>query len=169
MGGCNLLKSDTFPGFYLRGAVNNPWYKISICFCWVFIILCRNLIIPSFPLLGLPGNSQIYHYSLVFSCLSWFKGWWKLKTKGFQDLREGLSRRNRKLYTCSLESITKTRALQLQINITLICRLVVLKMWESRLWYHPVTPRSRGYGDVTATYIRRSKIPSRIYAKHQYR
>ena len=32
-----------------------------------------------------------------------------------------------------------------------------------------VTPRSRGYGDVTATYIRRSEIPSRIYAKHQYR
>ena len=24
-------------------------------------------------------------------------------------------------------------------------------------------------GDVTATYIRRSEIPSRIYAKHQYR
>ena len=32
-----------------------------------------------------------------------------------------------------------------------------------------VTPRSRGYGDVTATYIRRSEIPSHIYAKHQYR
>jgi len=32
-----------------------------------------------------------------------------------------------------------------------------------------VTPRSRGYGDVTATYIRRSKIPSRIYTKHQYK
>ena len=32
-----------------------------------------------------------------------------------------------------------------------------------------VTPRSGGYGDVTVTYIRRSEIPSRIYAKHQYR
>ena len=32
-----------------------------------------------------------------------------------------------------------------------------------------MTPRSGGYGDVTATYIRRSEIPSRIYAKHQYR
>ena len=32
-----------------------------------------------------------------------------------------------------------------------------------------VMPRSLGYGDVTVTYIRRSKIPSRIYAKHQYR
>jgi len=32
-----------------------------------------------------------------------------------------------------------------------------------------VTPRSCRYGDVTATYIRRSKKPSRIYAKHQYR
>ena len=32
-----------------------------------------------------------------------------------------------------------------------------------------VTPRSGGYGDVTATYIRRSEIPSRIHAKHQYR
>jgi len=32
-----------------------------------------------------------------------------------------------------------------------------------------VTPRSHGYGDVTASYIRRSEIPSRIYAKHQYK
>ena len=32
-----------------------------------------------------------------------------------------------------------------------------------------VTPRSGVYGDVTATYIRRVEIPSRIYAKHQYR
>jgi len=32
-----------------------------------------------------------------------------------------------------------------------------------------VTSRSGGYGDATATYIRRSEIPSRIYAKHQYR
>jgi len=31
-----------------------------------------------------------------------------------------------------------------------------------------VTPRSWRYGDVTATYIRRSEILSRIYAKHQY-
>ena len=30
-------------------------------------------------------------------------------------------------------------------------------------------PRSHRYGDVAATYIRRSKIPSRIHAKHQYR
>jgi len=32
-----------------------------------------------------------------------------------------------------------------------------------------VAPRSHGYGDATATYIRRSGIPSRIYAKLQYR
>jgi len=31
-----------------------------------------------------------------------------------------------------------------------------------------VTPRFHGYGDVTATYIRKSEVPSRIYAKHQY-
>ena len=31
-----------------------------------------------------------------------------------------------------------------------------------------MTPRSGGYGDITATYIRRSEIPSRIYAKHHY-
>jgi len=30
-------------------------------------------------------------------------------------------------------------------------------------------PQPRGYGDITATYIRKSKIPSHIYAKHQYR
>jgi len=32
-----------------------------------------------------------------------------------------------------------------------------------------VTPRSHGYGNVTAAYIRRSEILSHIYAKHQYR
>jgi len=32
-----------------------------------------------------------------------------------------------------------------------------------------VTPRYGGYGDVTATYIHMSEIPSRIYAKHQYK
>ena len=32
-----------------------------------------------------------------------------------------------------------------------------------------VTPRSHGYGDVTATYIRRSEIPTRIYVKHKYK
>jgi len=31
-----------------------------------------------------------------------------------------------------------------------------------------MTPRSRGYGNVTATYIHRSKISLRIYAKHLY-
>ena len=31
-----------------------------------------------------------------------------------------------------------------------------------------IAPRSHGCGDVTATYIRKSKIPSRIYAKYQY-
>ena len=31
-----------------------------------------------------------------------------------------------------------------------------------------VTPQSRGYGDVTVTYIRRTEMPSHIYAKHQY-
>ena len=32
-----------------------------------------------------------------------------------------------------------------------------------------MTPRSGKYGNVTATYIRGSEIPSCIYAKHQYR
>ena len=31
-----------------------------------------------------------------------------------------------------------------------------------------VMPRSRGYGDITVTYIRRPEIPSHIYVKHQY-
>ena len=30
-------------------------------------------------------------------------------------------------------------------------------------------PRSGGYGDAIAAYIRRSELPSHIYAKHQYR
>ena len=32
-----------------------------------------------------------------------------------------------------------------------------------------VTPRAGGYRDTTVTYIRRAKIPSHMYAKHQYR
>ena len=32
-----------------------------------------------------------------------------------------------------------------------------------------VTPQSRGYGDVTATFIRRVKIPSHMYGKYSYR
>ena len=42
-------------------------------------------------------------------------------------------------------------------------------MWEPGLWYQPVTPQFGGYGDAIMTYICRSEIPSRIYAKHQYR
>jgi len=34
---------------------------------------------------------------------------------------------------------------------------------------YTVSPRSHGHGDITATYIRRAKIPSYIYAKHQYK
>ena len=30
-----------------------------------------------------------------------------------------------------------------------------------------VTPRSRGYRDITATFIRRLEIPSHMYVKHQ--
>jgi len=32
-----------------------------------------------------------------------------------------------------------------------------------------VAPRSGGYGDATVTYIRRALVPSRMYAKHQYK
>ena len=32
-----------------------------------------------------------------------------------------------------------------------------------------VMPRSYGYGDATAMYIRKVKIPSHMSAKHQYR
>jgi len=35
--------------------------------------------------------------------------------------------------------------------------------------HNTITPWSRRYGDVTAMYICRSKVPSHIYAKHQYR
>ena len=46
--------------------------------------------------------------------------------------------------------------------------------WASQSNFAPglypcVTPRSCGYGNVTTTYIRRLEIPSRIYAKYQYR
>ena len=39
---------------------------------------------------------------------------------------------------------------------------------EASIYKVAVAPRSYGYGDVTATYIRKSEIPSHIYAKHQY-
>ena len=82
--------------------------------------------------------------------------------------KEKIARKEKITPYLRLECIFKTRALQLQINTSLICQLVVLRMLEPRLWYHPVTPRSGGYGDVTATYIRRLEIPSRINAKHHY-
>jgi len=56
-----------------------------------------------------------------------------------------------------------------------IKQLVVLNQMWGFSWISDlkpfliVTPRSGGYGDVTATYIRMSEIPSCIYAKHQYR
>ena len=40
---------------------------------------------------------------------------------------------------------------------------------EASIYKVAVAPRSCGYGDVTVTYIRRSEIPSRIYAKYQYK
>ena len=56
-----------------------------------------------------------------------------------------------------------------QIVILFMC----LNSWcnpdQQNWWSENVTPRSSGYGNVTATYIRRSEITSRIYAKHQYR
>ena len=42
---------------------------------------------------------------------------------------------------------------------------VAIKNWgdlEKLFLTHFVTPRFHGYGDVTATYIRRSELPSRI-------
>ena len=54
--------------------------------------------------------------------------------------------------------IFKIRALQLQINISLICQLIVLKMLEHRLWYHPVAPWPAG----TEMSLRR------IYAGQKY-
>jgi len=47
-----------------------------------------------------------------------------------------------------------------------VCRLhrAIYNLIQAPCAY--VTPWSCGYGDVTATYIRRSKIPSHIYAKH---
>jgi len=61
------------------------------------------------------------------------------------------------------------RAFQLQINNTLSYRLVILKMWEPMLWYHPLTLRLHGYGDATAMYICRADILSYMYLKYQYR
>ena len=49
------------------------------------------------------------------------------------------------------------------------------KMW---LFYRDIkegagleraTPRPHRYGDITVTYIRRAKIPSHKYSKHQYK
>ena len=47
--------------------------------------------------------------------------------------------------------------------------LKLYNLWENNKAMQKVTPRSDWYRDVSATYIRRSEIPSRIYAKHQYR
>ena len=98
----------------------------------------------------------------VFPYLSWLKGWWdeaERKDRRVSWSKEKIARKEQITPHLRLECIFKTCALQLQINISLICQLVVPKMWEPKLWYHPVTPRSRGYGVVTVTYIRRSEYP----------
>ena len=64
-----------------------------------------------------------------------------------------------------LDCITVTHALHLQINLSLICRLGVLKMWERRLWYHPAMPRPGWYENVTATYIRRENMYIYIHTR----
>jgi len=43
-----------------------------------------------------------------------------------------------------LDCIIRTYAFQLQISLLLICRLIILRMWEPRQWYHPITPWSHG-------------------------
>jgi len=53
--------------------------------------------------------------------------------------------------------VHKSEIPDIHVNMIIECRDVVF-----------VTLRSHGYGDVTTTYIRMSKIPSRIYAKQQY-
>ena len=47
---------------------------------------------------------------------------------------------------------------------SILSQLLILKT----VWSRTVTPRSRGYGNVTATYIHMVEIPSHMYAKHQY-
>ena len=55
------------------------------------------------------------------------------------------------------------------VHLTVKIRWVPPTLSQYRGCLVGVTPRTRGYGDVTATYIRRTEIPSHIYAKHQYR
>ena len=45
----------------------------------------------------------------------------------------------------------------------------MISIFVSNKAFISVTPRSGGYGDATTTYIRRSEILSRMYAKHQYK
>ena len=55
------------------------------------------------------------------------------------------------------------------VNARLIL-LLFLCVWLTHINRTPsVMPRSRGFGDITVTYIRRSEIPLHIYAKYQYR
>jgi len=67
--------------------------------------------------------------------------------------------------------ITVRQAMQLTIvvlhHIHMLHMSVIVV--QVGILFPSVTPRSRWYGDVTATYIRKSEVPSRIYAKHQYR
>ena len=68
-------------------------------------------------------------------------------------------KKERDNFALVVDCITRTLVFQLQISLPLICRLDVLRMWEPRLWYHPVTPRSRGYGEVIATIYVGRKYP----------
>ena len=59
-----------------------------------------------------------------------------------------------------------------ELSLKIQQQCIVLSDVKDKFWIYTVIknvmPRSRMYGDVIATYIRRAKIHSHIYAKHQY-
>jgi len=57
----------------------------------------------------------------------------------------------------------------LYITAVRIFEIVLFFQSDYCVPFAPVAPRSRGYGDVTVTYMRMVEGPSHIYAKHQYR
>jgi len=85
--GCSFLNSESFPGLYSRGAINNPWSKISVCFCWFSIRLFMIPINPTFSLVWPPWEkpeSSDFSYFHVRVGLKIAENW---ETKGWKSFR----------------------------------------------------------------------------------
>ena len=105
----------------------------------------------------------------LFTCLSFIYSCRSILISIRQQLSTSIL--SRRITRRSLEPFTGNPASSLILSDRLYYFILnCLEFLFDQLYTYspPVAPRSDGYGDATATYIRRAMLPSRMYAKHQY-